>query len=494
MIGRYRDGVVPADPGGDDELAGEVATAVEATVAELRPARPLPRHRGRLAARPAPEPAGRAAGPLDAGQGPRPRRRARPDALQPGRGPPGGGDPAVARDPGVVGAHPGRAGAGPRRGLARGRRVGRRPRGRSRRAVGAVVPAHRGEGGVVDSHAHLDSCDADPAELVAEAAAAGVERIVTIGVGRRSAERAVALCEAHPEVRAAVGVHPHDADAFTAADEAWIRDLAAPPRRGGHRRVRARLLPRPRPPDAQRRAFTAQIGLARESALPLVVHTRDAADETLGILAAEAGDHPVVMHCFSMPERLGEVAERGYLMSFAGQVTYPSAGDLQARRGRRAGRAPAGRDRQPLPVAGPAARPPQPAGQRGPHTAVRGGAARRVRGGPRRAHHPQRRPRLRLVTRGARPRRPRRGHAPAGRARPAPGHGPGPALPPRREPGRPRRARGRRRPRRRRLRDRRRPRRPDRRARPGGPRRRTRSRSTGAWSRRSPRSLLAHTT
>ena len=164
---------------------------------------------------------------------------------------------------------------------------------------------------------------------MAEAAAAGVERIVAIGVGRESSERAVALCESHPQVRAAVGVHPHDADGFTAADEAWIRELAAHPAVVAigecgldFHRDHAR-------PEAQRRAFSAQIGLAREAGLPIVVHTRDAAAETLAMLAAEAEGHPVVLHCFSMPERLEEVAERGYLLSFAGQVTYPSAADLR---------------------------------------------------------------------------------------------------------------------------------------------------------------------
>jgi TatD DNase family protein len=165
---------------------------------------------------------------------------------------------------------------------------------------------------------------------VAEARAAGVERIVTIGVGRESAERAVALCEDHPEVRAAVGVHPHDADGWTPADEAWIRELA------GHPSVVAvgecgldYHYPDGAAPGAQRRAFSAQIGLAREAGLPLVVHTRDAAGETLAMLAAEADGHPVVMHCFSMPERLDEVAERGYMLGFAGQVTYPGADGLQ---------------------------------------------------------------------------------------------------------------------------------------------------------------------
>ena len=164
---------------------------------------------------------------------------------------------------------------------------------------------------------------------MAEAAAAGVERIVTIGVGRESSARAVALADAHPEVYAAVGVHPHDADGFTPADLVWLRELAEHPRVVAvgecgldHHRDHAR-------PEAQRRAFSAQIGLAREVGLPLVIHTRDAADETLEMLGREAEDHPVVLHCFSLPERLDEVVQRGYLLSFAGQVTYPKSTALQ---------------------------------------------------------------------------------------------------------------------------------------------------------------------
>jgi TatD DNase family protein len=164
---------------------------------------------------------------------------------------------------------------------------------------------------------------------VAEAAAAGVERIVAIGMGRESSEGAVALAEEHPEVFAAVGVHPNDADSFTPADEVWIRELLAHPRVVAvgecgldYYRDHAR-------PPAQRAAFAAQIGLARESGLPLVIHTRDAADDTFAMLEREAGEHPVVLHCFSLPERLREAAERGYMLSFAGPVTFPRSRDLQ---------------------------------------------------------------------------------------------------------------------------------------------------------------------
>lgn len=165
--------------------------------------------------------------------------------------------------------------------------------------------------------------------LVAEAAEAGVDRIVTIGMGRESSERAVALTRAHEGVYAAVGVHPHDARTYTDADVDWIRELAADPKvvavgecgLDNHRDHST--------PQQQRRAFSGQIAVAREAGLPLVIHTRDAARETLDTLEREAGDHPVILHCFSLPEHLDEVVERGYMLSFAGPVTFNRSHELQ---------------------------------------------------------------------------------------------------------------------------------------------------------------------
>lgn len=164
---------------------------------------------------------------------------------------------------------------------------------------------------------------------MAEAGEAGVERIVAIGVGRESSERAIALAERLPQVYATVGVHPHDADAYGPDDEAWIRELAAHPRVVAVGECGLDFYRDHARPAAQRRAFASQIALARGAGLPLVIHTRDAASETLEILASEAAGHPVVLHCFSLPERLDEVAERGYMLSFAGQVTFPKAVDLR---------------------------------------------------------------------------------------------------------------------------------------------------------------------
>jgi TatD DNase family protein len=182
---------------------------------------------------------------------------------------------------------------------------------------------------VIDSHAHLDSCDAPVAELLDEAVAADVSRVVTIGVGRESSESAVALAERHSNVFAAVGVHPLIAADAGPDDDVWIRRLAEHPRvvavgecgldyfRDGHA-----------PPAKQEEVFRAQIEIARDTGLPLVIHTRAAARPTLDILASDATGVTVVLHCFSLVDDVDEVMEAGYFTSIAGQLTYPKATDL----------------------------------------------------------------------------------------------------------------------------------------------------------------------
>ncbi len=152
---------------------------------------------------------------------------------------------------------------------------------------------------------------------------------MTIGCGRSSSERAVELCEEFPQVYAAIGVHPHDADAFTRRDHEWIGELADHPKVVAIGECGLDYFREHARPEAQMRAFVAQIGLARELGMPLVVHTRAADDDTMTVLAREAEGTPVILHCFSMVTRVQEVVERGYFTSFAGQVTYPSATDLQ---------------------------------------------------------------------------------------------------------------------------------------------------------------------
>lgn len=183
---------------------------------------------------------------------------------------------------------------------------------------------------MIDTHCHLDSCEPDAGELVAAAREAGVARIATVGMDGPSIERSLAIAAEHEAVVAIVGRHPNMAAGFD--DEALAEiELAA-----AHPLVRAigetgLDYYRDRAPrEDQQRAFEAQIDLAAKLGLPLVIHTRQAEEDTFAMLRERAGELTVILHCFSAPGRLDEAVERGYLCSFAGNVTYPKAEDLHA--------------------------------------------------------------------------------------------------------------------------------------------------------------------
>ncbi len=182
---------------------------------------------------------------------------------------------------------------------------------------------------MIDSHTHLHLCERPDAELVAEADAAGVTRMLTVGIDGASCRAALAAAEDFPQVYAAIGRHPQAAKGFDDADLAELRALAAHERCAAIGETGLDFYRETNPPRAdQQRAFAAQIALARETGKPLVIHTRAAAQDTLAQLDAEAEGVSVLMHCFSMPERVQECSRRGYAMSFAGNVTYRSAAEL----------------------------------------------------------------------------------------------------------------------------------------------------------------------
>ncbi|HEY7961287.1 MAG TPA: TatD family hydrolase [Solirubrobacteraceae bacterium] len=183
---------------------------------------------------------------------------------------------------------------------------------------------------MIDSHTHLDACEPPDAELVARAVAAGVNKLLTVGTDGASCRAALAAAEAFPQVYAAVGRHPNCARGFDDADLAELRALAAHPRCVAIGETGLDFYREGAPRADQERAFAAQIELARELGKPLVIHTRAADEETLAQLAAQAEGVSVVMHCFSMPDRLEECLRRGYAISFAGNVTYKSAAALAA--------------------------------------------------------------------------------------------------------------------------------------------------------------------
>ena len=180
---------------------------------------------------------------------------------------------------------------------------------------------------MIDTHCHLDACEPPDAELVERARAAGVTRLATVGTDDASIERALAAAHSHDEVFAIVGRHPHETAGFGPAELEAIERAAADPRARAIGETGLDYYRDYAPRDDQRRAFEAQLELAARAGLPVVIHTRAAEDDTFAVLRERAAALPaVVLHCFSAPERLGECVERGYLCSFAGNVTYPKAG------------------------------------------------------------------------------------------------------------------------------------------------------------------------
>jgi TatD DNase family protein len=183
---------------------------------------------------------------------------------------------------------------------------------------------------VIDSHTHLELCEPPDSALVAAAVAAGVQRILTVGIDGASCSAALAAAEDFPQVYAAIGRHPNAAKGFDDADLAELHALAEHERCLAIGETGLDFYREGAPRADQQRAFAAQIDLARQTGKPLVIHSRAADSETLAQLAAEADGVQVIMHCFSMPERLSECLQRGYAISFAGNVTYKSASDLSA--------------------------------------------------------------------------------------------------------------------------------------------------------------------
>ncbi|HLM37296.1 MAG TPA: TatD family hydrolase [Gaiellaceae bacterium] len=180
---------------------------------------------------------------------------------------------------------------------------------------------------MTDTHAHLDAC-AEPADvLVARARTAGVGRIVSIGSGLDSCRETLAIAAREQGVFAALGVHPHQAAEEDAEHLDELRELL------GHECAVAvgetglDFYRDYAPHDRQRELFERHLELAAELGKAVVVHTRAASNETAEAL--EGFEGTVVLHCFSAPELLPVALDRGYYVSFAGNVTYPSAEELR---------------------------------------------------------------------------------------------------------------------------------------------------------------------
>ena len=182
---------------------------------------------------------------------------------------------------------------------------------------------------LIDSHAHLDDLryDTDRDNVLQRAEAAGIEAIVTIGCDLATSQAAVALAQAHPQIFATIGVHPHEAKEI---GEGWyesLRSLARHPKVVAYGEIGLDYHYDHSPREIQRQRFREQIHLARELALPLVIHTREAQEDTMMILREEgAGDVGGVFHCFSGDAWIAKDAlDLGFYLSFSGVLTFKNA-------------------------------------------------------------------------------------------------------------------------------------------------------------------------
>lgn len=194
---------------------------------------------------------------------------------------------------------------------------------------------------IIDTHAHLDYPDygADLEAVIARAAEAGIDRIISIGTGLASSRRAVALAERFANVFAVVGIHPTNVLDEPRDFLNELREIAKHPKVAaiGETGLDYHYLPgeQSKTADAeldpaykhrQADAFVQQLELANELGLNVVVHQRDAWDDTLRVLDESAGDARGVYHCFGgSPQQAAEVINRGHLVSFTGIITFKNA-------------------------------------------------------------------------------------------------------------------------------------------------------------------------
>jgi TatD DNase family protein len=179
------------------------------------------------------------------------------------------------------------------------------------------------QSGAVDTHCHLFLLDREPAGVVETANAAGVDRLICVGVDPATSARSLELAERLEGVFATAGMHPHDAATFDQVAAARIEELLSDPRVIAVGECGLDFFRMHSPMEDQLRCLKTHIALSNETGKPMVVHIRDAWPETLRALD-EGSAERVVIHCFSGDVALArECAERGYWVSFAGNITYP---------------------------------------------------------------------------------------------------------------------------------------------------------------------------
>ena len=189
---------------------------------------------------------------------------------------------------------------------------------------------------LIDSHCHLDSAefDDDRDAVIERALAAGVEHIMAIGTGNGppDLEAGLRLAERHPAFYATVGIHPHDAAKAGADDFKRLTDLLAHPKVLALGEIGLDYHYGFSPREVQKSAFIEQMGIAARAKKPIVIHTREAWDDTLALIEQHWTPHGIsgIMHCFSGgPDEARRAIDLGFYLSFGGIVTFPKALNVQ---------------------------------------------------------------------------------------------------------------------------------------------------------------------
>lgn len=187
---------------------------------------------------------------------------------------------------------------------------------------------------LIDSHCHLNypGLVEDEEGVLARARAAGVQAMISISTREREWADVVATAERNRDVYATVGIHPHEADEHPDIDTGRLVEAARNPRVVGIGETGLDYFYDKSDRDRQRRSFRAHITASRETGLPLIVHTRDAEDDTIAILSEETGKgaFPMVIHCFTGSPRLASAClDLGAYISLSGIVTFKNAKALQ---------------------------------------------------------------------------------------------------------------------------------------------------------------------
>ena len=186
---------------------------------------------------------------------------------------------------------------------------------------------------LIDSHSHLEMPEfkKDLQEVIQRAKSSGLEYIFTVGTEKKDWNRALEIAHSHPSVYAILGVHPHNAREIDEETYPTLRKLCADDKVRAYGEIGLDFYRNLSPRDIQLKRFREQIVLAKEFRLPIVVHDREAHQETLEILKSErAEEYGGIIHCFSGDyEMAKECIEMGFLISIPGSITYKNAGGFQ---------------------------------------------------------------------------------------------------------------------------------------------------------------------